>query len=104
MEENLKKTGEEKLSKPAPVLKPGGPGITITPVSSPSSQPTTPFPRVSMPSPFTPLAASPPREKRELTSLLLLLTIILNIFSLWLILIIGSGRIPGFLAKSALYP
>ena len=93
MEENLKE-------KPASTLKPGGPGITITPVSSPSSKPTTPLPKAPMaPPPFTLLPKAAPKEKRERVSFLLLLIIILNIFSLWLLITIGTGKIPGFLAK-----
>jgi hypothetical protein len=100
MEENLKdKPEEEKLSKPPAVLKPGGPGITITPVSSPPPQPTTPLPRVALPPSFRPLPKTTSEEKRERTSLLLLLIIILNIFSLWMLILIGFDKIPGFLVK-----
>lgn len=94
MEENLK-------DKPGSPLRPGGAGITITPVSPGASQPTTPLPRVAMPMPppFTPLPKASPKEKREIASLLLLLSVILNIFCLGLLLTIGIGKIPGFLAK-----
>lgn len=102
MEENLKdRTEEDKLPRSAPSLKPGGSGITINPVSPPAFQSTTPLPKVAVPPPFT--FTSPPKampkEKREIASLLLLLMVILNVFSLWLLLTIAIDKIPGFLAK-----
>lgn len=100
MEEDIKeKTQEEKLSKSS--LRPGGEGITITPLSPPPSPAyTTPLPRVSTPPPpVSPLPEIHPKEKKDITTFLLFLAIIFNIFSLLVLVTIGLDKTPAFLTK-----
>lgn len=98
MEEQIKdKPAEEK---PGPSLKPGAQGITITPVDSHSPKPTTPLPKVSQPMPpFPPMPGLVIKQKKDILTLLLLIAVIFNIFSLWIYISIGLDKIPRFLIK-----
>ena len=98
MEDNIKDKSEEKI--PGPAIRPGGQGFTIKPVSPPPSpQPAVPIPKISAPLPPVSPLPEPLKEKKNFTTFFLVLAIILNIFSLGLLISIGSNKIPDFLTK-----
>lgn len=80
-------------------LKSGGEGITITPVSPPSSKPTTPLPNVTPPPEISPPPSG--QEKREdkmdIGRWLLFASIIPIAVTLWILVSIILNKIPPFL-------
>lgn len=101
MEEEIKnnKPAEEKPSVSA--FRPGGQNVTIIPVPSPSSRPTTPLPKAaqSIIPPIPPIPQPLLEKKRDSMTLLLIAAAIFNILSLWIVISIGMEKIPGFLSR-----
>ena len=97
MEENIKEKPEAEKT-PKPSIRPGGAGLTITPISTPSSQqPTTPIPKVfAPPPPLSPVPELFHKKKRDGITFLLLLAVIFNIFSLYMLVSIWLDKVPAF--------